>query len=112
MGINIMCKTRLWSALFCVTYAMATLAMAAPPRQPLFHTLDIDRGEAQEIQLANGKTVKVKLLEVQDQRDSLRQAIRRSTIKIEINGTAATLVSGTCHLPITSVEGIGTDGAK
>ena len=78
--------------------------LSKPTRQPIFRTVDIDRGQTQQVQLSNGKAVNVKLLDVQDERDSLRQAIRRSRVKIEINGTAATLVSGTYHLPITVGE--------
>jgi len=69
-------------------------------REPLFRTLDLDKGALQEAELPNGLQIKVKLLDVQEERDSLRSAIRRATIKVEINGTTATLVSGTYHPPI------------
>jgi len=80
---------------------LGPLAFAASPREALFRTLDIDRGETQEIQLANGRSVKVKLLDVQEERDTLRLALRSATIELEVNGAAATLTSGTYHLPIT-----------
>jgi murein DD-endopeptidase MepM/ murein hydrolase activator NlpD len=83
-------------------------AAPQPVRQPLFRTVDLDRGELQEVELAGGKKVKVKLLDVQEERDSLRSALRRANIKVEINGTAATVTSGTYHLPIT-VEGVQID---
>jgi murein DD-endopeptidase MepM/ murein hydrolase activator NlpD len=79
---------------------LSRLALAAD-KEPLFRTLDLDRAEIQEITLANGNKVKVKLLDVQEERDSLRRAIRRATVKVEINGTPATLTSGTYHLPTT-----------
>ena len=53
---------------------IAVVAPAAPQpvRQPLFRTVDLNRGELQEVELADGKEVKVKLLDVQEERDSLR----------------------------------------
>src|SRR2546430_16034423 len=90
-------RTRLVVGIVCFVSASALAAV----RDPIFRTLDIDRGQTQEVQLANGQSVKVKLLDVQEQRDSLRNAIRGATIKVEINGAAATLTSGTYHLPIT-----------
>src|SRR5207244_12935607 len=76
--------------------------------EPLFRTIDIDRGETQEVKLLGGQKVTVKLLDVQDERDSLRSAIRRASIKVEINGADATVISGTYHLPI-AVGGVQID---
>lgn len=70
-------------------------------RQPLFRTIDLDRGEAQEVELADGSKARIKLLEVEEVRDSLRSAIRLARIKVEINGTPATLTSGNYRLPAT-----------
>jgi len=79
---------------------LAPLSAAAQVREPLFRTFDIDRGQTQESEIGVRK-VSVKLLDVQEERDSLRSAVRRATIRIEINGTAASVTSGTYHLPIT-----------
>ncbi|HEY7118967.1 MAG TPA: PKD domain-containing protein [Tepidisphaeraceae bacterium] len=79
-----------------------------PLRQPLFRTLDLNRGELQEVELSNGDKVKVKLLDVSETRDSLRSAIRLASVKIEINGTPATIESGNYRLP-TTVTGVQVD---
>jgi murein DD-endopeptidase MepM/ murein hydrolase activator NlpD len=86
---------------------LVTVALAAP-QQPLFRTVDLNRGELQEVELSNGNKVKVKLLEVEEARDSLRSAIRLATIKIEINGTPGVLISGNYRLPVT-VGGVQVD---
>ena len=80
---------------------LLTQAALAAVREPAFRTLDLNKEEVQEVELASGNKVTVKLLEVKEERDSLRSAIRRAAVTIEINGTAATTTSGTYHLPIT-----------
>src|SRR6266568_3697873 len=90
-------RTTLIMGMLCI---LAPTALAAE-REPLFRTLDLDRGELQEIELGNGKKVSVKLVEVKEERDSLRSAIRRADITVEINGTSTTLTSAMYHLPIT-----------
>src|SRR5579884_4070932 len=69
--------------------------------KPLFSTVDLDRNESQEVQLSDGTRAKVKLLDVEETRDSLRSAIRLARVRVEINGSATTLVSGNYRLPVT-----------
>src|SRR3954469_47017 len=69
--------------------------------EPPFRVLDLDRGEAQEVQFADGKRVRVKLLEVREQRDSLRSAIREASVRVEVGGVEATVPSGNYNLPVT-----------
>ena len=76
--------------------------------EPPFRTLDLDRGEAREVELPGARKVKVKLLDVREERDSLRSAVRRASIRLEIDGTAATVSSGNYHLPVT-VGGVQVD---
>ena len=79
---------------------VTTPLIAAEVAQAPFRTLDLDFNELQEVPLADGRKVSVKLLDVQEQRDSLRSAIRSATIKVEVNGIATTLDSGNYQLPI------------
>ncbi len=78
------------------------------PHKPLFATIDLDRNESQEVQLADGTRAKVKLLDVEEIRDSLRSAIRQARVKVEINGRTTTLTSGNYRLPVT-VAGVQVD---
>jgi hypothetical protein len=79
--------------------------------KPLFVTVDLDRNESQEMRLADGARAKVKLLDVEETRDSLRFALRLARVQVEINGSKTTLVSGNYQLPIT-VDGTGHSGLK
>jgi murein DD-endopeptidase MepM/ murein hydrolase activator NlpD len=80
----------------------------AAPRGPLFRTVDLGLGETQEVELSDGKKAKVKLLDVQETRDSLRSAVREARVRVEVNGETVTLISATYHLPLT-VAGVQID---
>ncbi|PYI79703.1 MAG: hypothetical protein DME26_22955, partial [Verrucomicrobia bacterium] len=71
-------------ALLVIPILSGALA-AAEPHQPLFRTVDLNIGETQEVKVSDGTTTKVKLLDVMELRDSVRSAIRRARVKIEIN---------------------------
>jgi hypothetical protein len=45
--------------------------------------------------------VTVKLIDVKDHRDSLRGAVRRSEVNVEVDGQDVTLGSATYHRPVT-----------
>ncbi len=47
-----------------------------------FVGVDLSVGEEQEVKLANGEKVMLKLVDVHDDRDSLRDAVRRSDVKV------------------------------
>ena len=64
-------------------------------------TIDLDLGESREVELSDGAKARVKLLGVEETRDSLRAAIREARVQVEVNGQAITLVSATYHLPVT-----------
>ena len=77
-------------------------------RKPLFLTVDLRVGEAQEVQLSDGSKANVKLLDVEETRDKVRSAIREARVKIEVNGKTETLISGYYRLPMT-VGGVQVD---
>jgi hypothetical protein len=65
----------------------------------LVRVVDLDVGESQEVVLCNGKKVTVKLLDLQETRDSVRDAVRRAEVTVEVDGTKASLVSAGYNLP-------------
>jgi len=67
---------------------------------PLVRTVDLDVGETQEVELADGSKARVKLVNVQEARDPLRKAVREARVTVEVNGTSLTLISATYHLPV------------
>jgi murein DD-endopeptidase MepM/ murein hydrolase activator NlpD len=81
--------------------ALALFIISHPSAEDLVlhRTLDLSIGETQEIELQGGK-VRVKLLGMNEIVDDVNGAVRRAEVKVEVNGEATTLVSGTYHLPV------------
>src|SRR4029078_940002 len=75
--------------------------LPTPTLKSPFVAVDLREGESEEVTLTNGQKVAVKLITVQDFRDSLRGAVRRSEVKVEVGGQTVTLGSATYHLPMT-----------
>jgi murein DD-endopeptidase MepM/ murein hydrolase activator NlpD len=88
--------------LLALVPALAAAGAEPAAHESPFRTLDLNRGEVQEVRLSDARTVKVKLLDVREERDSLRSAVRRASVRVEIDGTAATVASGNYHLPVTA----------
>ncbi len=84
-------------------------AQAFPkPIPPLMCAVDLDRGEAQEVELPDGSKARVRLLEVEETRDRVRRAVREARVRVEVNGSSLTLTSATYHLPVT-IAGVQID---
>src|SRR5207237_9213777 len=66
-----------------------------------FVAAELSVGQTQTVKLTNGEKVTVKLIDVKDYRDSLRGAVRRSEVSVEVAGQPVTLGSATYHLPVT-----------
>lgn len=82
---------------------LPTVTLAASPgeMQPLFTLVDLEIGEAVDVTLANGQAVRVKLLEVTEKRDNLRDAVREAIAVVEVDGQKVDVPSSTYHLPKT-----------
>jgi murein DD-endopeptidase MepM/ murein hydrolase activator NlpD len=91
-----------------VAAVLAGAAGKEEPAKPLFATVDLDRNESREVRLPGGATAKVRLLGVEETRDSLRSALRQARVRVEINGRPVTLTSGNYRLPVT-VAGVQVD---
>jgi len=85
------------------------LAPAPPPtRQPLVRVTDLDIGELQQVQLCNGASAMVKLIELQEFRDPVTSAVREAKVVVEVNGRRVSLSSANYHLPVT-MAGVQVD---
>src|ERR1044072_3497662 len=87
-----------WLALH--TLLSASLAESTSPALPLFRVVDLNRGEAAQVTLSDGKRVNVKLLEVDETRDAIRSAVRLARVTVEVDGRKLTLDSGNYRLPV------------
>ena len=75
---------------------------------PILRTADLDVGESQEVELADGSKARLKLLDLEEIRDKLRNAVREARVQVEVNGQSVTLASATYQLPVT-VAGVQID---
>jgi murein DD-endopeptidase MepM/ murein hydrolase activator NlpD len=80
----------------------------APTLTPLVRTIDLNVGEAQEVELSDGNKVRVELLGLDEIRDDLRHAVRRAEVRVAVAGQKVTLVSANYRLPVP-VAGVQID---
>lgn len=83
------------------TVSHATLLFGREPHAPLHQTVELDKGEAVEVELHDGTKAAIKLIDASEERDSVRDALREARVTIEVNGVRATLVAANYRLPTT-----------
>ncbi len=66
---------------------------------PIIRVVDLDVGETESVTLSNGENVVIKLVKLDEARDPIRQAVRKATVEVEIDGKAISLQSGMYNLP-------------
>lgn len=66
--------------------------------------VELDIGESQVVQIHNKKEVKITLDEINEIRDSVRNAIRDVRVKIDVDGEKVILHSGNYNLPVSVGE--------
>jgi murein DD-endopeptidase MepM/ murein hydrolase activator NlpD len=84
--------------------ACACQLSAAPPEPtaaPLVRVVDLNLGDSAEVELCDGTKARVKLLDLKETRDSLRDAVRNARVHVEIDGRKAWLTSANYNLPVT-----------
>jgi murein DD-endopeptidase MepM/ murein hydrolase activator NlpD len=79
-----------------------------PTRVPIARSVDLDLGETQRVTLSDGSSATVTLLDLNEERDTIRQAIRQARVKILVNDQPITIDAGQYHLP-QPVAGVQVD---
>src|SRR6185369_7432053 len=92
------------SCLSLLVVSSAQAELPVPKLEPLHVTADLNLGESQEVTLTSGKKVTVQVLDLMEQRDSLRGAVRKAEVKVLVDGKEVTLVSANYRLPVTVGE--------
>ena len=64
--------------LACFVSTALRADLPKPTLEPTLRAVDLTIGESAEIKLADGSTVKIKLLDVQEKRDSMAKAVREA----------------------------------
>ncbi len=81
-----------------------------PTRTPLVRTVDLNVGQSAEVELCDGSKATVKLIELQETRDTVRGAVRRAVATAEVNGQRVQVVAAAYNLP-TTIAGVRIDCA-
>ena len=85
-----------------LTLTVACVAGEAPALSPLLRTVDLRLGQTRSLTLADGTVATVKLLELKETRDRVRNAVRGARVAVEVNGERATLGSAFYTLPVAA----------
>ena len=96
------------SLIWVLLFSVAPSVYAAPAVEPLVRTVDLNVGQSQEVTLCDGAKVTVELLDLKERRDSVRKAVRRAVVRVNVGGHVVNLASSTYHLPVT-VGGVQVD---
>lgn len=94
--------------LACLSCAATRADLPKATLEPTLRAVDLRIGEAAEVKLADGSTARVKLLDVQERRDSMSKAVREARVKVQVNGAAGWLTSANYNLPQT-IGGVQID---
>jgi len=76
-------------------------ADALPAIEPLVRAVDLDVGQSADVVLCDGSKATVKLISIEEQRDSVREALRGAVVTVEVDGQRVALPCATYHLPRT-----------
>jgi hypothetical protein len=82
----------------------SSLRADGPPSSthtPRVRVVDLDVGESQQVELCDATKAQVRLLALEEFRDSIRDAVRRAIVKVEVDGQIIELTSATYNLPKT-----------
>ena len=103
------CLTVIISLLTGISLESEALAGRPTPKlKPLVRVADLNVGESQTVELCDGSRATVKLLDLKETRDDIRNAVRRAVATVEVNGQTVSLVSSTYRLP-TTIAGVQID---
>ena len=62
--------------------------------------VNLSIGESQDVILVNGENVTIKLIDVEEIHDELRDAVREAHVKVSVDGEEVTIISGNYYLPV------------
>ncbi len=96
-------------AILCLGFVPLLAAEEWPPAiDPILRAVNLNIGESCDLKLSDGSSAAVKLVNLREIRDDLRQAVREAHVTVEVNGQRATLIGYNYHLP-TMVGGVQID---
>ncbi len=88
-------------AIACLCLSLPAALSGADPATPIRRVVDLSVGETAEVTLGNGEAVRVRLLEVTETTDALRDAVIAAKAKVQVDGQEVWLSSANYQLPVT-----------
>lgn len=70
-----------------------------PALNPLVRVVDLNIGESVDVTLCDGSKARVKLVDLQETRDTVCFAVRQADVTVEVDGQTIKLISGAYNLP-------------
>jgi len=95
---------RQWLVAFVPFLSLGSSLLSQPPQPtqpPLMRTLDLNVGESEDVELSDGTRTSIKLLDMHEIRDDLRNVVRRAEVTVLVAGHKISLVSANYRLPVT-----------
>nr|MCS5632459.1 hypothetical protein [Pirellulaceae bacterium] len=86
-------------AIISLVLGLSNVLVAQDKLAALVRVVDLSVGESVQVELCNGEHVQVKLLDLQETRDPIRQAIRSAIVEVQVDGEVIKLESGMYNLP-------------
>ncbi len=84
----------------CVPPSHSQDSGSLPSNRPLFQVIDLNLGEETTVRLSDGKRVTVELLNIEESRCEIRNALRKARVTCKVNGKKIDLVCATYNLPL------------
>ncbi|MCD4710235.1 MAG: hypothetical protein K8R52_05265, partial [Bacteroidales bacterium] len=69
-------------------------------QNPLRSVVNLSIGESQDVSLVNGKHINIKLIDLKEINDELRDAVREAHVTVSVDGEEVTIISGNYYLPV------------
>jgi murein DD-endopeptidase MepM/ murein hydrolase activator NlpD len=86
---------------FIVPILLFVIGCNRPEQSPARVLVELNTGESRDVKLQNGDVVKLALLEIVEEVDSCRGAVRGAGVKIAVDGEEVILNTGNYNLPVT-----------
>lgn len=95
-------------AAYALSVGLPLYAVDVETHTPLVRVVDLSVGESTTVELCNGEKVDVKLVDLMETRDPIRQAVRSAMVTVQVDDEEITIESGMYNLP-QRVAGVQID---
>jgi murein DD-endopeptidase MepM/ murein hydrolase activator NlpD len=83
-----------------VLFSTGAAQLPTPLRSTLHQTIDLDVREPASVRLSDGHRISIQVIDLHEQRDSLRSALREARATVDVDGERVELICGNYRLPV------------